>query len=176
VVREWIDLRTAQQQERLLARISASRRDALQRVQTRQRLQLAAPEAADRAQLAFDQAQSALAAPREAINASMQQLAVLQGVSEVETALGSVQQQRLREQHSLHAWKASQRVDQAVQTRAKLQLASPLERTESELGVDQAALDLADARAAHDLAYVALFKALGGAPLPAAGDPDEVQR
>ena len=102
--------------------------------------------------------------------------AVLQGVSEVETALGSVRQQRLREQHSLHAWQASQRVDQAVQTRARLQLASPLERTESELGVDQAALDLADARAAHDLAYVALFKALGGAPLPAAGDPDTVQR
>ena len=102
--------------------------------------------------------------------------AVLQGVSEVETALGSVRQQRLREQHSLHAWQASQRVDQAVQTRAELQLASPLERTESELGVDQAALDLADARAAHDLAYVALFKALGGAPLPAAGDPDAVQR
>jgi len=304
VVREWIDLRTAQQQEQLLGHISASRRDALQRLQTRQRLRLAAPEATDRAQAALDQAESALAGPRAAINASLQQLAVLlgqnhpdpswrqpgplpelggwkidsapadllrsrpeiaraeanvltaagelaiahadrfpqvglggsinwstdidnnhshsstpnaidsfgpelsiplfdwgirlaaehardhqlkasvlayrqavlQGVSEVETALGSVQQQRLREQHSLHAWQALQRADKAVRTRATLQLASPLERTESRLGVDQAALDLADARAAHDLAYVALFKALGGAPLPAPGDPDEARR
>jgi NodT family efflux transporter outer membrane factor (OMF) lipoprotein len=304
VVREWIELRTAQQQAQLLARISACRRDALQRVQTRQRLQLAAPEATDRAQAALDQVEAALAGPREAINAGMQQLAVLlgrnhpdpawrqpapppqlagwkigstpadllrsrpeiaraeadvltaagelavahadrfprvalggsidwstdinnnhhhpstpnvidsfgpelsiplfdwgirlaaehardhqlkasvlayrqavlQGMSEVETALGSVQQQRVREQHSLHAWQATQRADDAMRTRATLQLASPLERTESELSVDQAALDLTAARAAHDLAYVALFKALGGAPLPAAGDPDEARR
>jgi multidrug efflux system outer membrane protein len=99
--------------------------------------------------------------------------AVLQGVSAVETALGSVQQQRLREQHSRQAWQALQRADQVVQTRTTLALASPLDRNESRMDADRAALDLADARAAHDLAYVALFKALGGAPLPAAGDPDE---
>lgn len=303
VVREWVNLRTAQQQESLLARITASRRDTLQFVQTRQRLQLAPPDAVDRAQAAVAQAESALAAPRDAINASAQQLAVLlgqnhpdpawlqpgpmpelgswkidsapadllrsrpeiaraeadvltaagelaiahadrfpriglggsinwstdidnnrkrsttpnaidsfgpelsiplfdwgirlaaqhardhqlkasvlayrqavlQGVSEVETALGSVQQQRLREQHSLLAWQALQRADKAVQSRVTLQLASPLDRNESQLAADQAAIDLANARAAHDLAYVSLFKALGGAPLPAAGDPDEVR-
>lgn len=304
VARTWIELRAGQRQEQLLARIRDARRDAWQRLQTRQRLRLAAPEATERAQAAFEQAESALAGPRAAIDASLQQLAVLlgrnrpdpawrqpaalprlggwkidgtpaellrsrpeiaraeaevltaagalamahadrfprvgiggsinwstdinnnhrhpstpnaidsfgpelsiplfdwgirlaaehardhqlkasvlayrqavlQGVSEVETALGSVQQQRLREQQNLHAWQALQRADQAVRTRATLQLASPLERTESQLDVDQAALDLAAARSAHDLAYVALFKALGGAPLPAAGDPDEAQR
>ncbi|MEO5830770.1 MAG: TolC family protein [Rhodanobacter sp.] len=301
VVREWINLRTAQQQALLLTRITESRRDALQLVQIRQHLQLIAPDAADRAQAALAQAESALAAPREAINASAQQLAlllgqnhpdaawlkpgqlpelgswkidsapadllrsrpeiaraqadvltaagelatahadrfpriglggsinwstdidnnhahsstpnvidsfgpeisiplfdwgmrlaaeharnhqlkasvfayrqaVLQGVSEVETALGSVQQQRLREQHSRQAWQALQRADTVVQTRTTLALASPLDRNESRVDADRAALDLTDARAAHDLAYVALFKALGGAPLPAAGDPDE---
>lgn len=303
VVREWINLRTAQQQDALLTRITTSRGDALQWVQTRQRLQLASPDAVDRAQAALAQSESALAAPRAAINASAQQLAVLlgqnhpdpawlqagqtpelgswkidsapanllrsrpeiaraeadvltaagevaiahadrfpriglggsinwstdinnnrrfastpnaidsfgpeisiplfdwgirlaaqhahdhqlkasvlayrqavlQGVSEVETALGSVQQQRLREQHSLAAWQALQHADKAMQTRVSLQLASPQDRNESGLDVDQAALELTDARAAHDLAYVSLFKALGGAPLPAAGDPDEVQ-
>ena len=303
VVREWINLRTAQQQEQLLQRISESRRHALQLMQTRQRLQLTAPDATDRAQAALAQAESALIAPREAIHASAWRLAVLlgqnhpdpatlqpgslpelgswkidsapadllrsrpeiaraeadvltaagelatahadrfpriglggsidwstdinnnrrhtttpnaiesfgpeisiplfdwgirlaeehardhqlkasvlayrqavlQGVGEVQTALGSVQQQRLREQHSLQAWQALQRADQTMQKRAALQLASPLDRNESQLAVDQAAIDLAEARAGHDLAYVALFKALGGAPLPAAGDPDETE-
>lgn len=301
VVRQWISLRTAQQQEQLLLRISQSRRHALQLVRTRQQLQLAPPDATDRAQAALDQAESALVAPREAINASAWQLAVLlgqnhpdpawlkigpipelgpwnldatpaellrsrpeiaraeadvltaagelatahadrfprvglggsinwstdidnnhrksstpnaidsygpevsiplfdwgirlaaehardhqlkarvlayrqavlQGVAEVETALGSMQQQRQREQHSLQAWQALQRVDQATGKRASLRLAGPLDRNGSQLAVDQAALDLTEARAGHDLAYVALFKALGGAPLPAAGDPDE---
>jgi multidrug efflux system outer membrane protein len=92
--------------------------------------------------------------------------AVLQGVAEVETALGSVQQQQEREQHNLLAWQALQRVDQTVQTRVGLQLGSPLDRAESQIAAAQAAIELADARAAHSLAYVALFKALGGAPLP----------
>jgi outer membrane protein TolC len=91
---------------------------------------------------------------------------VLQGVAEVETALGSLQQQRRREQQDTVAWQALQRADQAVQVRTGLQLGSPLDRTESRIAADQAALELADARAAHSLAYVALFKALGGAPLP----------
>jgi len=65
------------------------------------------------------------------------------------------------------AWQALQHGDQAVQTRIGLHLSSPLDLAESQLAVDQAAIDLADARAGHSLAYVALFKALGGAPLPA---------
>ena len=92
------------------------------------------------------------------------------GVTEVETALGSVQQQQQREQHTLRAWQALQRVDQTVQTRVSLQLGSPLDRAESQIAANQAAIELADARAGHSLAYVALFKALGGAPLPTTAD------
>jgi outer membrane protein TolC len=92
--------------------------------------------------------------------------AVLQGVAEVETALGSLQQQQQREQQSTLAWQALQHNGQAIQTRIGLQLSSPLDLVESQVAVDQAAMELADARAGHSLAYVALFKALGGAPLP----------
>ena len=300
VVREWIELRTAQQQEQLLSQINQNREREWQLLQTRQRLQLVSPTAVDQAEAAFAQATAALAAPRQAINASAQRLAmllgqnhpdptwlqpgtppelgawridsapadlvrtrpeiaraeadvlqaagalalahadlfpsiglggsidwstdidnnrkyvttpnsivslgpelniplfdwgirlaakhakdhelkasvlayrqaVLQGVAEVETALGSVQQQQQREQHSLLAWQALQRVDQTVQTRVGLQLGSPLDRAESEIAADQAAIELADARAGHNLAYVALFKALGGAPLPSAAQLD----
>lgn len=294
VVREWIDLRAAQQQEQLLLQISQARQQAWQLQQVRQRLQLAPAGAVDQAQAAFAQAQAALASPRQAINASAQRLAVLlgqnhpdpawlragpppelgawqldsapadllrtrpeiaraeadvlrsagelalthadmfpsigfgasmvwatdinnnhkfsstpngigsvgpvlniplfdwgmrlaathakgyelkasvlayrqavlQGVAEVETALGSLQQQEQREHHDTLAWQALSRADQAVQSRVRLQLDSPLERAESQVAAAQAALELADARAGHSLAYVALFKALGGAPLP----------
>jgi outer membrane protein, multidrug efflux system len=298
VVREWIGLRTAQQQEHLLMQVSQIRQREWRVLQSRQHLQLAAPAAVDQAQANFAQAQAALAAPRQAINASTQRLAVLlgqnhpdpawlrlapppelgawklvgapaellrtrpeiaraeadvlrtagelalsradmfpsiglgasmiwatdinnnrrfsstpngivslgplinlplfdwgirlatmhakghelqasvlayrqavlQGVAEVETALGSLQQQQQREQQSRLAWQALQRVDQAVQTRVGLQLDSPLERSESQLAVEQAAIELADARASHSLAYVALFKALGGAPRPSTNE------
>ena len=294
VVREWIELRTAQQQEQLLSQISDARQHQGQLLQTRQRLQLVAPGAVDQAQAAAAQSTAALAVPRQAVNASAQRLAVLlgqnhpdptwlqpgtppelgawqldsapadllrtrpeiaraeadvlqaagelalthadmfpsiglggsidwatdinnnkkhantpnaidslgpvldiplfdwgtriaathakgfelqasvlayrqavlQGVAEVETALGSLQQQQQREQQSTLAWRAMQRSGQAVQTRIGLQLGSPLDLVDSQVAVDQAAMELADARAAHSLAYVALFKALGGAPLP----------
>lgn len=93
--------------------------------------------------------------------------AVLQGVAEVETALGTLQQQEQREQHSLDAWQALRHADASLQTRVKLQLDSPLALADGQLVATQAAIDLADARASRSLAYVALFKALGGAPLPA---------
>ncbi|OOG50165.1 RND transporter [Rhodanobacter sp. C01] len=300
VVREWIELRTAQQQEQLLLQINDARQHEWELLQVRQHLQLVAPNAVDQAQAAFAQSTAALAAPRQAINASAQQLAmllgqnhpdpawlqpgtppelgawrlnstpadlvrtrpeiaraeadvlqaagalalahadmfpsigiggsvdwatdifdnkkhgttpnsivslgpeltiplfdwgirlaakhakdhelkasvlayrqaVLQGVAEVETALGNVQQQRQREQQSQLAWQALQRVDQTVQARVGLRLGSPLDRAESQVAAAQAAIELADARAGHSLAYVALFKALGGAPLPSAAETD----
>ena len=298
VVREWIDLRTAQQQEQLLLQINKSRQHTWHILQVRQRLQLVAPSAVDQAHAVFAQSTAALAAPRQAITASAQQLAmllgqnqpdaawskpgtppelgawqlnsapadlvrtrpeiaraeadvlqaagalalahadqfpsigvggsidwsvnifsdkkhgtspnsivslgpeitiplfdwgirlaakhakdhelkasvlayrqaVLKGVTEVETALGSVQQQQQREQQSLLALQALQRADRATQTRVRLQLGSPLDLAESRIVTDQAALELADARAGHSLAFVALFKALGGASLPVADE------
>ncbi|MBA2079199.1 efflux transporter outer membrane subunit [Rhodanobacter sp. PCA2] len=294
VVRNWIELRAAQQQERLLSQIGAARSRQLELLQVRQRLQLAPAGSVDQAMAASAQAQAALAAPRQAVDAAAQRLAVLlgqnhpdpawlqagpqpqlgawqlpgtpadllrtrpeiaraeadvlrvagelgvahadrfpsvglgasliwatdlnnnrshtvsnglfsvgplfdmplfdwgmraaaehakshelkasvlayrqavlQAVSEVETALGTLQQQRQREQHNLEAWQALQRVDGTLQTRVKLKLESPLALADGQLAADQAAIELADARASRGLAYVALFKALGGAPLPA---------
>jgi outer membrane protein, multidrug efflux system len=302
VVREWIELRAAQQQEQLLSQISDTRRHQWQLLQVRQRLQLVAPSAVDQAQALVAQFDAALTVPRQAVNASAQRLAVLlgqnhpdpawlqpgtqpelgawqldstpadllrtrpeiaraeadvlqaagelalthadmfpsiglggsidwatdinnnhkrattpnaidslgpvlniplfdwgiriaathakgyelqasvlayrqavlQGVAEVETALGSLQQQQQRESHSTLAWQALQHSDQAVQTRVGLQLSSPLDLAESQVAVDQAAIELTDARAGHSLAYVALFKALGGAPLPSASNASKV--
>lgn len=298
VVREWIELRTAQQQEQLLSKISEARQHEWQRLQVRGRLQLVASSAVDQAQAAFAQSEAAMAAPRQAINASAQRLAVLlgrnrpdpawlqpgtppelgawkldsapadllrtrpeiaraeadvlqaagaqalahadlfpriglggsidwstdinnnhrnpstpnaidslgpeiniplfdwgirqaalqakdhelkasvlayrqavlQGVAEVETALGNLQQQQQREQHNTLAWQALQRADRAMHTRVDLHLGSPSDRSDSQIAAAQAAIELADARAGHNLAYVALFKALGGAPLPQVDD------
>lgn len=298
-VREWIDLRTAQQQEDLLQQISQQRQRAWQLLRTRHGLHLATASAVDQAQASWAQAEAARSGPQQAINASAQRLAVLlgqnhpdptwlqagappelgawqlasapaellrtrpeiaraeaevlrsagelalthadqfpsvglgasmvwaadinndrpysttpngiasigpqidiplfdwgmrlaathakahelqatvlayrqavlQGVAEVETALGTLQQQQLREQHDHIAWQALRRADRAVQTRVKLQLDSPLDRIESRIATAQAAFELADARAARSLAYVALFKAVGGAPLPAIDAP-----
>jgi outer membrane protein, multidrug efflux system len=298
VVREWIDLRTAQRQEQLLLQMQQMRQREWQLLQVRQHLQLATPGAVDQARALLEQSLAALAAPRQSINASAQQLAVLlgqnhpdpawlqpgrqpqlgpwqlagtpaellrtrpeiaraeadvlrsagelalahanlypsiglgasmiwatdlnnnrnrsvsngllsvgpvldiplfnwgmrqaaehakgyelqasvlayrhavlQAVAEVETALGNLQQQRQREQHDLLAWQALQRASRAAQTRVGLQLGSIAEHAETRITADQAAIELADARAQHSLAYVALFKALGGAPLPAGEVP-----
>jgi len=299
VVREWIALRTAQQQEQLLTKISQARQQQWQLLKVRQRLQLVSPDTVDRAQAAYAQSEASLAAPRQAIDASARKLAVLlgqnhpdpawlqvgrqpelgtwqlagtpaellrtrpeiaraeadvlriagelaiahadmypsiglgasyvwsaevinnrkisrtpngigslgpvlniplfdwgmrraaknakghelraallayrqavlQGVAEVETDLGNLQQQEQREQQSTLAWQALQHADRAVQTRVGLQLSSPLDLAESRIAADQAAIELTDARAAHSLAYAALFKALGGAPLPSAEAP-----
>ncbi|MFK2876843.1 efflux transporter outer membrane subunit [Rhodanobacter hydrolyticus] len=299
VVRNWIELRAAQQQETLLQQASDLHAHQLDLLKIRQQLQLAPTDAVDQAVATVAQAQAALAAPRQAINEAAQRLAVLagqnhpdpawlqaglqpqlgtwelpgtpanllrtrpeiaraeadvlraagelgvahadrfpklgldasmvwasdlnnnrkhtsdnglvtmgpmfdmplfdwglrkanehakshelkasvlayrqavlQGVAEVETALGTLQQQQQREQHSLEAWQALQRAGDALQTRVKLQLDSPLALADSQLATTQAAIELADARASHSLAYVALFKALGGAPLPADEAPD----
>lgn len=293
VARNWIELRTAQQQERLLLQAAQLRERQRALLQARRQLQLAAPDAVDQATAAAAQAQAALAAPRQAIDAAMQRLAVLlgqnrpdpawlqgqppqlgawrlpgtpadllrtrpeiaraqadvlqaagelglahadrypriglggsliwatdlnnnrkrtsdnglvsagpllevplfdwgmraaaeharshelkaavlayrqavlQGVAEVETALGALDQQRQREQHELAAWQALRHAGQVAATRVQLKLDSPLALDDASLASTQAAIALAEARAGRGLAYVALFKALGGAPLPA---------
>lgn len=96
--------------------------------------------------------------------------AVLEGVSDAEQALGELRAQRRREQQSDVAEHALRRVDAAMAKRIDLHLAGPLEREPSRSALAQARIDQLDARTAHDLAYVALFKALGGAPLPTEGE------
>lgn len=96
--------------------------------------------------------------------------AVLAGVAEVETALGNLQQQRQREHAGEQAVQAWQQAVQAQHVRRQLGLASDLDGTEVTLSRLQAELGLTAARSDRDVAYVALYKALGGAPPLTAGD------
>jgi outer membrane protein TolC len=93
--------------------------------------------------------------------------AVLEGVAEVETALGRLHRQAEYERHCAEAAAALDHADGIVARRAALKLAGPMDQAESAIARDQAALALVQARASRGLAFVALYKALGGAPLPA---------
>lgn len=91
---------------------------------------------------------------------------VLEGVAEVETSLGQLEQQRQRQAAEQRAHAALARAERASATRVRLHLAAPAEQIDSQLALAQASLALTEATAAHDLAFVSLYKALGGAPLP----------
>jgi len=93
---------------------------------------------------------------------------VLEGVADVETALGRLQRQAEYERQCADAAAALERADTVVARRAALRLAGPDDQIESAIAHDEAALALVQARAGRDLAFVSLFKALGGAPLPPA--------
>jgi outer membrane protein, multidrug efflux system len=94
--------------------------------------------------------------------------AVLEGVAETETALGNLQRQHERELLEEHALAAAQRSSLATSQRVDLKLASPMDQQIAAIDESDAQLELLRARAARGTAYVALFKALGGAPRPAA--------
>ncbi len=87
---------------------------------------------------------------------------VFDAVADVETSLGALEQQRLREHDSLVSWQARGSAADAVTTRRKLGLSSDIDTLDSAIERDQAELALIEARASHALAYVALNKALGG--------------
>ena len=94
--------------------------------------------------------------------------AVLQGAAEVETdlaalhasgqRLGSADAEAAASQNSLSLSKKLQGLGQA----------DGLQLADAQLALTESELDREQARLAHGLAYVALYKALGGAPLPAA--------
>ncbi|MBK7249827.1 MAG: TolC family protein [Gammaproteobacteria bacterium] len=94
--------------------------------------------------------------------------AVLQGVTEVETGLGQLERQRERQAASERAFESLANAERAAATRVRLRLASPGDQIESQLALAQASLAMADATTARGLAFVSLYKALGGAPLPEA--------
>lgn len=94
--------------------------------------------------------------------------AVLTGVAEVEIALGSLEQQRQREVASVQAWQALTQAAQGEDTRKRLGLSGGIEHNQALIARDQAALAVVDAKAARAIAYVRLYKALGGAPPPEA--------
>ncbi|WP_266160234.1 TolC family protein [Dyella silvatica] len=97
--------------------------------------------------------------------------AVLQGVAEAETALGNLEQLRLRELASQQVSQATAQSMAAMRKRNELGLSSNLEMQDNLIEGQRTELDLVGARAARSLAYVALYKALGGAPLPPPSKP-----
>lgn len=92
--------------------------------------------------------------------------AVLKGVSEVENALGTLERQRQQEHRSQVVMKALAGERDAMTERVRLGLDSPLDELDSVVASDEADLHAVDARTARGLAFVSLYKALGGAPLP----------
>ncbi|WP_233510966.1 efflux transporter outer membrane subunit [Dyella psychrodurans] len=94
--------------------------------------------------------------------------AVLQGVAETETAMGDLQQLQLREDAAERAVQAIDSSTAAVDKRRGLGLSSTLEWQGALIAQQNAQLELISARAERDLAYVSLYKAFGGAPLPPA--------
>lgn len=104
-----------------------------------------------------DQLQAALVAYRQA---------VLQGAAEVEIDLATLHASGQRVQSADAAAAASQ---QGVALSRKLHglgQADALDLADAKLAFTESELDREQARLAHALAYVALYKALGGAPLP----------
>lgn len=92
--------------------------------------------------------------------------AVLQGVAETETAMGDLQQTQQREDLAEQAAQALNDNMSALDKRRSLGLASTLELQDATIAQQNAQLALVSARAERDLAYISLYKALGGAPLP----------
>lgn len=91
---------------------------------------------------------------------------VLQGVAETETAMGDLQQLHLRETATEQVTQALDGNAAALDKRRGLGLSSTLELQDAVIAQQNAQLALVSARAERDLAYVSLYKALGGAPLP----------
>ena len=92
---------------------------------------------------------------------------VLEGIADVETALAGLSAQRKR----LDLLQSTQTLiaerDAVLARRQQLGLASEFSRLSEQRAALQNRSEMAVAQGAQALAYVALYKALGGAPLPA---------
>ncbi len=89
--------------------------------------------------------------------------AVLQGAADVETALDALKSTRQQETARRTAWLALEHAASHAAKRQRLGLDSPMQRIQSITVRDQAHIRLIEAREHHAIAYVALYKALGGA-------------
>ena len=89
-------------------------------------------------------------------------------MTEVETTFGTLQDGSAQLREAEHVAQARARAATAGRQRVDLKLESPLGATASELAAAEADIELVDARTAEAMAYIALFKAMGGAPPPAA--------
>ena len=96
--------------------------------------------------------------------------AVLDGVAEAETAMATLERQRERAVALHDALAAIKRGAAATATLDRLGLSDGFDRAASNVALIQARLQMADAEQARSIAFIALYKAMGGAPLPA-GEP-----
>ncbi|HET6912479.1 MAG TPA: efflux transporter outer membrane subunit [Rhodanobacteraceae bacterium] len=94
--------------------------------------------------------------------------AILQGATEVEIALASLHQARIGAQQAADAATATQRNATASEKLRKLGQADDLDVADAKIAAARAQGDAEQARERADIAFVALYKALGGAPLPEA--------
>ena len=92
--------------------------------------------------------------------------AVLQGAAEVETDLAALDASGKRLGSADAEAAASQNSLSLSEKLQGLGQADGLQRADAQLALTESELDREQARLAHGLAYVALYKALGGAPLP----------
>ena len=93
---------------------------------------------------------------------------VLNGIAEAEAALAAVAAQQQRQQSLLAGLQIHQSRDKAQAVRLQLGLSSELAGLENARASLQLQSEMATARAAEALAYVALYKAVGAAPRDAA--------
>lgn len=93
--------------------------------------------------------------------------AVLQGAGEVETAMALLHQAHIGMQNADAAASALRQAVGHSDTLRKLGQADDLDVTDARIASAKARLDAEQAREHEDIAFVALYKALGGAPLPA---------
>jgi NodT family efflux transporter outer membrane factor (OMF) lipoprotein len=98
--------------------------------------------------------------------------AVLEGAAEVETDLAAQAASGQRLRHVDAADGAAQDALRLSRRLRGLDQADGLTVADAELAASDAGLDQVKARLAHGLAFVALYKALGGAPLPPATGAD----
>jgi len=104
-----------------------------------------------------DQLQAAVLAYREA---------VLQGAAEVETDLAALHASGQKLQSMDDAARASQRSLSLSEKLQSLGQVDGLQLADAKLAFSESEFERDQARLAHGLAFVALYKALGGAPLP----------
>ncbi len=89
---------------------------------------------------------------------------VLEAVAETETALGAWQAQRARADRLGNLVVAREREQRAVASGRSHALVDDVDRAAATIALAQSRLDLLEAQQSQSLAYVALYKALGGAP------------
>ncbi len=114
---------------------------------------------------------AAVRVQRAALDASLlaYRESVLEALAEVETALSSLQAQQQILATTQTNTTLRERELTRIQRMQQLGFASELDAINGKQQNVEAALSLLEAHASHDLAFVALYKSLGGAPLPEDG-------